>query len=100
MQIDNENMSNECCKSQEHYRKEKSQNGGGPTKIDESHRRRSAVRRSPVGSTITNNNFPDAIFVHDSVSHRTIKLRVLPNINLSQTYLFLITYKRYSSKAH
>lgn len=25
-------------------------------------------------STITNNNFPDAIFVHDSVSHGAIKL--------------------------
>lgn len=36
-QIDNENMSYECCKSQEHYLEEKSENGGGPTKIDESH---------------------------------------------------------------
>lgn len=37
MQIDNENMSNQCYKSQGHYLKQKSQNGGGPTKIDESH---------------------------------------------------------------
>ena len=45
MQIDNENMSNQCCKSQERYLKEKSQNGGGPTKIDESHGTRALATR-------------------------------------------------------
>lgn len=51
-----------------------------------------AARRrqsTPLGPTITNNNFPDAIFVHDSVSHRIIKLHVLLNLNLSHEIVML-----------